>query len=219
MLICYQRALNSLEGDRLAQTPSLAFGIWANVAIRRYYPQMPKPIEEMVAVLWEAMLRHIETRIEERIEAALANILRERARAAEPIRADEPIHRDRSAEYFITLKEVSVMVGLSRSTIYSLEKAGMFPRKIHVSQHAVRYKIGEIREWMKSLEGTGARLGDDFPLINVRDKSPLRSLSVASRHRYFFDPGPLRRGSHTVVRITAELILLSLLWFSLRHKL
>ncbi len=47
------------------------------------------------------------------------------------------------------------MVGLSPSTIYNLAKAGAFPRKIHVTQHAVRYKVGEIREWMKSLENAG----------------------------------------------------------------
>jgi predicted DNA-binding transcriptional regulator AlpA len=52
------------------------------------------------------------------------------------------------------------MIGLSGSTIYNLENAGTFPKKIHVSQHCVRYKVGDVREckvgdvreWMKSLE-------------------------------------------------------------------
>jgi predicted DNA-binding transcriptional regulator AlpA len=111
---------------------------------------MSKPIEEMVAVLWDAMLRQIETRIEERIAAAFANIKTNSTTQLSKVHAPE--HQDRPAEYFISLKEVSAMVGLSHSTIYNLEKAGTFPKKIHVGRRVVRYRVGEIRDWMKSLE-------------------------------------------------------------------
>jgi predicted DNA-binding transcriptional regulator AlpA len=110
---------------------------------------MPKPIEEMVAVLWEAMARQIETMINDRIKAAVANIS---IHAPEPTELEKAACRDRPTAYFISLKEVSAIVGLSRSTIHNLEKAGTFPKKIHVSRHAVRYKLEEIREWAKSLE-------------------------------------------------------------------
>lgn len=139
---------------------------------------MSKPIEEMVAVLWEAALRQIETRIEERIEAALANIPKRPIPAAETTKSREAM-RDRPAEYFISLKEVSAMVGLSPSTIYNLAKSGTFPKKIHVTPYAVRYKVGEIREWMKSLETAGRTRQENEPgLLTERQQQRLMRLAL-----------------------------------------
>jgi hypothetical protein len=50
---------------------------------------MSKPIEEMVAVLWEDMLRQIETRVEERIEAAITNIPKGPIPCPEPLKPQE----------------------------------------------------------------------------------------------------------------------------------
>ena len=133
----------------------------------------------MVAVLWEAMLRQIETRVEERIEAAFANIPKTTSSAPESKKTHETADRDRPSEYFISLREVSAMVGLSRSTIYNLEKAGTFPKKIHVSQYVVRYKVGEIREWMKSLENA-ARARNQYkpPVLTERQQHRLMRLAL-----------------------------------------
>lgn len=136
---------------------------------------MSKPIEEMVALIWEAMLRQVETRVEERIEAALANIPKGPIAGPEPTK---PKETDRRAEYFISLKEVSAMVGLSSSTIYNLEKAGTFPKKIHVTQYAVRYKVGEVREWMKFLENTGRTKKDKEP-EDLTDRQRQRLMRLA----------------------------------------
>jgi predicted DNA-binding transcriptional regulator AlpA len=72
------------------------------------------------------------------------------------------------------------MVGLGRSTIYNLEKAGKFPKKMHVTQYAVRYKVGEIREWMKSLENMGITKKDKDPeILTERQRQRLMRLALA----------------------------------------
>jgi prophage regulatory protein len=139
---------------------------------------MSKPIEEMAAVLWEAMLRQIETRIEERIAAAITNIPKGPIPGPERTKPRESVHGDRPAEYFISLKEVSEMVGLGRSTIYNLEKTGTFPKKIHVTPNAVRYKVGEIREWMKSLENMGKGKDEEPQVLTDRQRQRLMRLAL-----------------------------------------
>jgi predicted DNA-binding transcriptional regulator AlpA len=140
---------------------------------------MSKPIEEMVAVLWEAMMRQIETRIEERIEAAIANIPKKPIATTERIQQQELAHRDRPSEYFISPKEVCAMVGLSRSTIYNLENAGTFPKKIRVSQYVVRYRVGDIREWMNCLERTcKAKNGKEPGVLTDRQQQRLMRLAL-----------------------------------------
>jgi len=140
---------------------------------------MPKPIEGMVAILWEAMLRQMETKIEERIEAALAAFPKTQTPAPEPAKLQEPGYRDRPAEYFISRKEVSAMIGLSCSTIHNLEKGGTFPKKIQVSQHCVRYKVGDIRAWMKSLEDTGkANKVKEVEVLTERQRQRLMRLAL-----------------------------------------
>lgn len=57
------------------------------------------------------------------------------------------------------------MVGLSRSTIYNLENAGTFPKKIRISQYVVRYRVRDIREWMRSLESTCKAKKDKEPAV------------------------------------------------------
>jgi prophage regulatory protein len=139
---------------------------------------MSKPIEEMVAVLWEAMLRQIESRIEERIEAALANIPKRLLSAPEPTTPENSVHRERPSEYLISLKEVSAMVGLSRSTIYRLESEGAFPKKMHVGS-VVRWKVGEIREWMKALENMrSTKKEKELEILTERRQQRLMRLAL-----------------------------------------
>ena len=39
-------------------------------------------------------------------------------------------------------------VGLSRSSIYSYQRAGIFPRAVKIGPHAVGYVVQEINEWI-----------------------------------------------------------------------
>jgi prophage regulatory protein len=47
--------------------------------------------------------------------------------------------------------ELTELVGLSRSTVYRLEKSGAFPHRRKLSSHSVGWLLSEIQEWQKSL--------------------------------------------------------------------
>ncbi len=62
---------------------------------------------------------------------------------------------------FLTQKQVVDLVGLSRTTIWRLERAGQFPRRLQVSAKAVRWNQTEIFEWISSRPLAGKRGGDE----------------------------------------------------------
>lgn len=55
-------------------------------------------------------------------------------------------HTDR----IIREAELIYLVGLSRSTIYRSEKAGLFPKRRKLSRHSVGWVLSEIQSWMKN---------------------------------------------------------------------
>jgi len=50
----------------------------------------------------------------------------------------------------LTQKQVTDLIGLSRTTIWRLERAGHFPRRLQVSTKAVRWNQAEIFDWIES---------------------------------------------------------------------
>ena len=50
---------------------------------------------------------------------------------------------------FLRIKRVTDKTGLSRSTIYRLEAAGDFPRRVKLSQGTVAWHEEQVDEWMK----------------------------------------------------------------------
>ena len=50
----------------------------------------------------------------------------------------------------LTQKQVVDLVGVSRTTIWRLERAGKFPRRRQVSTKAVRWNQAEILDWIRS---------------------------------------------------------------------
>ena len=59
-----------------------------------------------------------------------------------------PTHR---AGALIRLTDVCELVGVCRSTIYRWMSEGAFPRPVHVSEKAVRWRIGDIDRWREAL--------------------------------------------------------------------
>jgi len=54
----------------------------------------------------------------------------------------------------INYKAVSKLTGLSRSTIYRIEMAGNFPKRISLSNRCVRWPLLEVEEWVsQQMEG------------------------------------------------------------------
>ena len=51
---------------------------------------------------------------------------------------------------FLTIKEVSKLIGLSVSTINRLVKKGDFPSKVKISPRRMVFMIKEIQEWINS---------------------------------------------------------------------
>ncbi len=50
----------------------------------------------------------------------------------------------------LTQRQVVDLVGISRTTIWRLERAGKFPRRRQVSTKAVRWFQAEIEDWISS---------------------------------------------------------------------
>jgi prophage regulatory protein len=51
---------------------------------------------------------------------------------------------------YLRIKQVSEITGLSRATIYNMEKAGDFPQKTVLSTRAVAWRESAVVEWMDS---------------------------------------------------------------------
>lgn len=62
---------------------------------------------------------------------------------------------------FMRLREVCQATGLSRSTIYERMKNGTFVRPVHIGTRSVRWRVCDIRGWLRTEfeagRGTGQR--------------------------------------------------------------
>ena len=61
----------------------------------------------------------------------------------------------------ITQKQVVDLVGVSRTTIWRLERAGKFPRRRQVSTKSVRWNQAEIEDWINSRPLAGKEGGHE----------------------------------------------------------
>ncbi len=55
----------------------------------------------------------------------------------------------RSVDRIIRAKEVHEMTGLSRTTLWRLEKKDAFPRRISLGGNSVGWKLSEIQNWIR----------------------------------------------------------------------
>jgi prophage regulatory protein len=56
--------------------------------------------------------------------------------------------------------EVRQRTGLSRSTIWRMERSGVFPRRVKVSVNVVAWREDEVTEWIaNTIEGTRSAAG------------------------------------------------------------
>ena len=53
---------------------------------------------------------------------------------------------------FLSIKEVSELLGISVSTINRLIKRGDFPQKIKISPRRIVFMKNDINEWIKKIE-------------------------------------------------------------------
>ena len=55
-----------------------------------------------------------------------------------------------TVDKYLRIKQVAELTGLSRATIYNMEKAGTFPEKTHLGKRAVAWRESVIATWMES---------------------------------------------------------------------
>jgi predicted DNA-binding transcriptional regulator AlpA len=65
----------------------------------------------------------------------------------------------------LRLNEVVQVTSLSRSTIWRLESAGQFPRRISLSGHRVGWLENDIDQWIASRRGPSASLDPGVSLV------------------------------------------------------
>lgn len=56
------------------------------------------------------------------------------------------------SEQIIRPKEVASLTGLSRATLWRMQKIGEFPKAKKIGRHAVGFLWSEIEAWIKSLK-------------------------------------------------------------------
>lgn len=61
----------------------------------------------------------------------------------------------RPNDRFLRLPAVIEMTGLSRATIYRMEKAGAFPRRFQLGPNSVGWRLSKLQEFMESREEVG----------------------------------------------------------------
>ena len=60
------------------------------------------------------------------------------------------------SEIIIRMKELVGITGLSKSTLYRLEKKGGFPARLRLSENAVGWREKEVVEWVDSRKTANA---------------------------------------------------------------
>ena len=55
----------------------------------------------------------------------------------------------------LNVRQVCAICGLSRATVYRLAGRGEFPRSVHVTSKAVRWRARDVRAWIESRPHAG----------------------------------------------------------------
>ena len=55
----------------------------------------------------------------------------------------------------IRIKELEEITGLSRTTIWRLEKNGKFPKKVKISSRLIGWRSSDIENWIKNINKEG----------------------------------------------------------------
>ena len=66
---------------------------------------------------------------------------------------------------FLRFPAVRARTGLSRTTIWRLERQGEFPRHRRISRNAVAWAEHEVADWIRSKLGTGHQASNDRPTL------------------------------------------------------
>ena len=103
-------------------------------------------VGELVDKLSIVIAEQVFMRIEERVKTMTNQDFSHRKIAAQ--KPDDLLVSD-TGNVFLTVRDLSDKIKISRSTIWRLERDGMFPRRRKISPGKVAWLKSEIEEWMK----------------------------------------------------------------------
>lgn len=69
---------------------------------------------------------------------------------SEPINPNLPVDAKPNETRMLRLTEVIRRTGLGKTKLYELQKAGLFPMRVHVTETAVRWVDHEVEAWLRS---------------------------------------------------------------------
>src|SRR5262245_52755220 len=87
---------------------------------------------------------------------------------------------------FIRTKEVLAMIGVSRSTLWRMVRAGSFPRRISISARAAGHIYEDVQAWMAARASTGE---SDHGPTDSRKRGSTRSIASLSESARRHKPG------------------------------
>lgn len=53
---------------------------------------------------------------------------------------------------YIRIKELAIMLGIAKSTIYRLVKENKFPKQIKLTERTSVWRLSEVNQWIKQRE-------------------------------------------------------------------
>lgn len=63
----------------------------------------------------------------------------------------QPLHAAQLTDALLQLRIVTSVTGLSPSSIYRKVDAGSFPKPVRLGPRCVRWRSGDVQEWMRAL--------------------------------------------------------------------
>lgn len=60
---------------------------------------------------------------------------------------------DNQMDSFLTMKEVTELLGVTRHTVYRWQKAGKFPKPYYLGKASPRYSRSEVQEYIERAKG------------------------------------------------------------------
>lgn len=51
---------------------------------------------------------------------------------------------------FLRIRDIVELIGLSKSTIYSMQARGLFPKRVKLTEHTSVWVESEVHDWMRS---------------------------------------------------------------------
>ena len=90
----------------------------------------------------------------------LRSLPSEQPSAQVPIRAAPTSDSRPNLPRLISFREIAQRVGLSRSSVWRMERAGQFPRRRRLSENRVAWWEPEIEEWLRNRERPLSRVDE-----------------------------------------------------------